>query len=159
MRVFLDFEFIENGAAFVMEPISVGMVREDGEKYYAEFSGVPWNLANQWVLENVRPHLRGPLKNKMTIAREIREFVGEKPEFWAYFADYDWVLLCQLYGPMVSLPGGWPFFCLDLKQLMWERDLKKEDLRVRDDDLTEHDALADAVWNFRAYAAIKGGEK
>lgn len=159
MRVFFDFEFIENGAAFVMQPISVGMVKEDGSEYYAEFRNVPWHLANQWVLDNVQPHLTGPLKSGLTIAREIREFVGTHPEFWAYFADYDWVLLCQLYGPMVNLPQGWPFWCRDIKQAMWERGLSKEDLTrngLREDDLTEHNALSDARWNARAYEVLSG---
>lgn len=154
-RIFFDFEFIEAGAAFVMKPISIGMAREDGETYYAEFAGVQWHLANDWVLQNVRPHLRGPLKQGLTIAREIREFAGDEPEFWAYFADYDWVLLCQLYGPMVNLPKGWPFYCRDVKQLMDEHGLKKEDLGVPTDDLTEHDALSDAIWNMRAHDKLR----
>lgn len=152
MRTFFDFEFIEAGAAFVMEPISVGMAREDGETYYAEFSGVQWGRANDFVLKNVRPHLRGPIKSKLTIAREIREFVGEKPEFWAYFADYDWVLLCQLYGAMVQLPEGWPYYCRDVKQLMDHLGVSKEQLDVENPQ--EHDALADAVWNLRAHDVL-----
>lgn len=152
MRIFFDFEFIENGNAFVMEPISIGMVREDGEEYYAEFQGVDWTKANEWVKDNVRPYLTGPIKRKHTIVREILEFVGEKPEFWAYFADYDWVLLCQLFGRMVDLPKGWPYFCLDVKQLMWSYNLKKEDLQIPNDQ--EHHALADARWNKHAFNAI-----
>lgn len=38
-------------------------------------------------------------------------------------ADYDWVVLCQLYGTMMDLPKGWPMYCRDVKQLCdsaWE---------------------------------------
>lgn len=156
MRVYFDFEFIEAGAAFVMHPISVGMRREDNEKYYAEFSGVPWDLANQFVLDNVRPHLTGPIKSRLTISREIVEFVGEKPEFWAYFADYDWVLLCQLYGAMVDIPKGWPYYCLDVKQEMHRLGVTREQLDqfVNSADLVEHHALSDAIWNHRAHNAL-----
>lgn len=153
MRIFFDFEFIEDGPAFVMEPISIGMVREDGEEYYAEFQGVQWNRANQWVNINVKPFLTGPIKRKHIIAREIREFVGETPEFWAYFADYDWVILCQLFGRMVDLPSGWPFLCLDLKQLMWHADIQKEQLNIADNE-NPHNALADARWNKDAFNYI-----
>jgi hypothetical protein len=67
------------------------------------------------------------------------------PEVWGYFADYDWVALCQLYGRMVDLPKGFPFWCRDLKQLMNERGIEKADLPP-EDPTTEHDALADARW-------------
>lgn len=157
MRVFFDFEFIEEGNAFVMDPISIGMVREDGEEYYAEFQETDWNKANSWVKENVRPYLTGPLKRRLTITNEILEFVGEKPEFWAYFADYDWVLLCQLFGRMIDLPTGWPFYCLDIKQLMWQYGLSKEDLKIIDADLQPHNALSDAIWNKRAFNSIARG--
>ena len=151
MRTFFDFEFIEEGSAFVMEPISIGMVREDGEEYYAEFQGVNWERANDWVRTNVRPYLTGPIKRRVVIAKEIMEFVGEKPEFWAYFADYDWVLLCQLYGRMIDLPEGWPMYCLDLKQLMWHHDVHKGNLP---DNINAHNALADARWNKNAFNTI-----
>lgn len=147
MRVFFDFEFIEGGSAFVMEPISIGMVREDGEEYYAEFSGVDWSRANEWVLKNVKPLLQVPSfsSSKDKIAEDIREFVGDSPEFWAYYADYDWVLLCQLYGTMLSLPRGWPKYCLDINQFMWHVDVSKSEIPVQNKG--EHLAIADARWN------------
>ena len=39
-----------------------------------------------------------------------------------YYADYDWVALCQLYGRMLDLPGRWPMFCRDLKQLSCDKN-------------------------------------
>ena len=38
------------------------------------------------------------------------------PEFYAYFADYDWVVFCWLFGKMMDLPDGFPMYCNDLKQ-------------------------------------------
>lgn len=154
MKIFFDFEFIEDGAAFVMEPISIGMVREDGKEYYAEFDSVDWSKANSFVLEHVKPHLMlnaASLKSKQEIANDIVKFVGDKPEFWAYFADYDWVLLCQLYGPMVSIPTGWPYYCLDLKQYMYHTGITKSDLKDKVKNQVEHHALSDAIWNKNVY--------
>lgn len=164
MKIFFDFEFIEDGPAFVMEPISIGMFREDGAELYREFKDVDWSLANQWVLDNVKPHLYGSqdfdkalrtgvLNSKGNIAKEIIDFAGESPEFWAYFADYDWVILCQLFGRMVDLPKGWPYFCLDIKQYMYHLDVKKEDMNI--ENSLEHHALADAYWNYNAYNYLK----
>lgn len=47
-------------------------------------------------------------------------------EFWAYFADYDWVVFCWLFGTMMDLPKGMPMYCKDLKQEMDILDLPKE---------------------------------
>jgi hypothetical protein len=152
MRIFFDTEFIENGPKHVIIPVSIGIVRDDGDTYYAEFADVDWSLANDWVIANVKPYIghRGEAKSKTQIANEIKLFVGERPEFWAYFADYDWVLLCQLYGRMIDLPETWPMHCLDIKQYMWHLGVSKDDMSVPG-EFSEHDALSDAQWNMAAF--------
>ena len=79
-RVWFDTEFIEDGRT--IELVSIGMVREDGETYYAEVAGVDYSRADPWLHANVFPHLAGGkfLKKREQIAREIIEFVGSKPE-------------------------------------------------------------------------------
>jgi hypothetical protein len=155
MRIFFDFEFIENGTEHPIIPVSVGMVREDGETYYAEFEDVDWSKANDWVVANVKHYIghRGPAKSKETISEEIKFFVGEYPEFWAYFADYDWVILCQLYGKMIDLPDTWPKYCLDLRQYMWHLDISREEIEVSG-SFVEHDALSDAEWNRAVFKTL-----
>jgi hypothetical protein len=68
-----------------------------------------------------------------------------RPEFWGYYADYDWVVFCWLYGTMMELPKDYPMFCRDLKQYMDERDWAREDLPSQE-DLTQHSAIGDARW-------------
>lgn len=46
---------------------------------------------------------------------------SEKPKFYAYYADYDWVAFCWLFGKMIDLPNGFPMYCNDLKQMLDER--------------------------------------
>jgi len=145
MRIWFDTEFIEDGRT--IDLISIGMVREDGATFYAECAECDLGRADDWVRENVFPHLKGRKTQRAEIAKEIIKFAGEKPEFWAYYADYDWVALCQLYGRMIDLPKGWPMFCRDLKQMAVERgnpELPKQ-------EMGEHDALADAKWNKLAF--------
>lgn len=43
------------------------------------------------------------------------------PEFYGYYADYDWVLFCSLFGTMMDLPKEFPMFCMDLQQMMHEK--------------------------------------
>lgn len=141
MKTFFDCEFIEDGKT--IELISIGFVREDGAELYLEVDDVNWNKADQWVLDNVKAHLEGTNKrSRQYIAYAIQQFVGNEPEFWSYFADYDWVVLCQLYGRMVDLPKGWPMYCRDLKQMMDERAPGVRFTPPKQ----EHHALSDARW-------------
>lgn len=156
MRIFLDFEFIENGNEHPIIPISVGLVREDGLEYYAEFplTDEEWGLANEWVIANVKPYTGiVDSKPREVIGDEIIELVGEKPEFWGYYADYDWVILCNIYGRMIDLPHEWPKYCLDLNQYMYHLGLKLKDIHhVLNEQ--EHNALADAKWNRELFAYL-----
>lgn len=154
MKIFFDTEFIEDGKT--IELLSIGMVREDGNFYYAEVvESIPlWDKADPWVKENVIAHLWSntsgyyvpELKKKYRICSDIVDFVGEDPEFWGYFSDYDWVALCQLFGKMIDLPEGWPMYCLDLKQLALSKGIKNSD-ELPWQIGTEHNALEDARWN------------
>lgn len=147
MRVWFDTEFIEDGKT--IDLLSIGMVREDGVAFYAECAEADHTRASPWVRENVLPHLWGPpnVKSRATIAAEIFSFAGSSPEFWAYYADYDWVALCQLYGTMMDLPKGWPMFCMDLKQ--WAVMLGVDALPIQGS--AEHHALSDALWTRDAW--------
>lgn len=88
-----------------------------------------------------------PWRRKRSIAEDLKLFcdptVHGQPEFWAYYGDYDWVALCQLFGTMMDLPQGWPKYCRDLKQ--WCDELGNPRLPTQGEG--EHHALADARWN------------
>jgi 3' exoribonuclease, RNase T-like len=150
MRFYFDTEFIDDGR--VIDLISIGIVSEDGREYYAESCEVNLAMANQFVREHVLPKLSGVTSSLRVIADDIRAFVGDKPEFWGYYADYDWVALCHLYGAMVDLPKTWPFYCRDLKQ--WCDALGNPPLPP--EGKNEHNALTDAWWNKVAYEYLCG---
>lgn len=151
MKYFIDTEFIENGPRHPVHLISIGIVCEDGREFYREDSLCREDLADSWVAQNVLPNLkRGNFAaTPFVIRQEIMEFVGSdpSPEFWGYYADYDWVVFAQLFGCMVDLPTGWPMFCRDIKQLAV--DCGNPELPAQDS--VEHNALNDARWNFVAW--------
>jgi hypothetical protein len=160
MRYFLDTEFIEDGKT--IELISIGIVAEDGRRYYAINSECDYSKANDWVKENVLTQLGTDSRDtRARIKEHILDFCSReqygKPEFWGYYADYDWVVFCWLFGAMIDLPPGWPMYCRDLKQLC--DDLGNPDLPKQ--GAGEHNALADALWNQQTYGflqTLKGGE-
>lgn len=169
--IYFDTEFIEDGRT--IELISIGLVRDDGATYYAVSADMPIRRIRKhdWLMENVVPGLPkvyGDARNYMprrwlfnyaapevkprsVIASEIVAFAGPSPEFWAWYADYDWVVLCQLFGTMLDLPDGWPMFCRDLRQVTDGSTLPPQ----TDADGPEHNALADARWLARAAAAVR----
>ena len=149
MRVFFDTEFIEDGRT--IDLISIGMARQDGRTYYAEVGETDLSRASPWVRENVLPRLTGPRKPRAVIAQEIVEFCGGAPEFWAFYASYDWVALCQLFGTMMDRPAGWPAHVMDLRQA-----LNDEDGPPIPEAAEPHNALTDALWLKRAWEASMG---
>jgi hypothetical protein len=154
----LDTEFVEDGKTIM--PISLALVCEDGRELYIEFKHDEEKArAHDFVRENVLPHLRGQEQyTRKQAAERITQFlgVGHEPEIWAYFADYDWVLFCQVFGTMMDLPEGCPHFCMDLMQwwaqLGYPRGVKPpKSIKV-------HDALVDAVWNFQFHQNLTAHE-
>lgn len=160
MRFWFDTEFIEDGKT--IDLISIGIVAEDGREFYAINSECDLSRASDWVKDNVIVHLRASPENYLTraqIKNAVLQFVNEypittgptKPEFWAYYADYDWVALCQLFGAMIDLPKGWTMYCRDVKQLC--DDLGNPELPKQ--KTTEHHALADAKWTREAWEFLQ----
>jgi len=151
MRIFFDTEFIENGKTIQL--ISIGAVNEDGGTFYAVSNEYNPEDADKWVKENVLSKIP---KDQVTLSRKeianaFLDWCGDKPEFWAYYADYDWVVLCQLYGRMIDLPKGWPMYCRDIKQVC---DLLGNP-KLPEQGKGEHNALRDAEWNLKAYDFLK----
>ena len=159
MKIWFDTEFYEfqpimphPGGTYkvpganAIQLISIGAVREDGETFYAENSEFDWKRVphTHWLHANVRPRLTGEEFDVNFIKWEFLKFAGVNPEFWAWYADYDWVVLCGLYGRMVDLPAGWPMYCKDLKQLTGNYPLPLQ-------SAGNHNALEDAKWNKYAY--------
>lgn len=153
MKYFFDTEFHEDGRT--IDLISIGVVADDGRELYREdFSyDLTRALGHEWLRRNVVPHLtraKDHLKTRAHIRDDLLAFVGDdpKPEFWAYYADYDWVALCQLFGTMMDLPAHFPKWCRDLKQLSWSLGSPEHPKQA---DGAEHNALHDARWNRDLY--------
>jgi len=156
-RYYLDTEFIEDGKT--IDLVSLALVCDDGRELYCCNKDAKLEIASDWVKENVIPSLPpddSPLwMSHQAIKWSVLGFVLEypKPEFWAYYADYDWVALCQLFGTMMQLPKHFPKFCMDLKQLSVMRGSPRN---PPNPDGEKHDALLDARWNQKLFEALGG---
>lgn len=119
-------------------------------------------------------------KTNKEIANEIKHFIANRPinsnkenwileydtkdvKFYGYYADYDWVVFCWLFGKMINLPKGFPKYCIDIKQIL---DNKINNFNSRSSSsviknmknypkqINEHNALEDAKWNKKLYKFI-----
>lgn len=152
--IYIDTEFYEDGRT--IEAISLGAVRDDGAELYVEFANFPWHIVPEghFVQKHVRPLLesenvtgeyadcvgQGKLWSRAAARHLLEGFAGPRPDFWAWYGAYDWVLVAQLFGTMTELPRGWPMYCNDLRQLVTPHTV----LPPKPD--AAHNALADARW-------------
>lgn len=142
MKIFLDTEFLNRGAGNPIDLISIGMVREDGEEFYAINVDAPLGamVRDAWIRANVWPTL--PLipaaevgatgvidwdhehpdiqyvKKLENLREDTYQFLvaeGE-PELWGSFSGFDYVVLSQLSGTFSDHRPGVPMFINDIQQ-------------------------------------------
>lgn len=88
---------------------------------------------------------------------------SNKPKFYGYFCDYDWVVFCWLFGRMIDLPSNFPMYCVDVEQILNEKlerksgsrdniEMFKENMKLfpeypkLPEGFIEHHALSDAFF-------------
>lgn len=168
-RYFLDTEFLDDGANQRLVLVSIALVCSDGRELYLVSNEFDYDEVKRddWMRDNVlaqlpprpaHPNMSGPWRTRAEIRDAIAAFIedpgdGSKPEVWAYFASYDWVLFCQLFGKMIHLPKHFPWLINDLK--VWATHMgytgKFKSLLP---DTGHHDALCDARWNRDVHAIL-----
>lgn len=165
MKFFYDTEFYENGYDNPIQLISIGIVAEDGRELYLENADFDPVMVPEghFLVDNVFPWLYNApdvVLHHRQIGDLVREFLVEDSpkedhELWGYYADYDHVILAQLFGTMVDMPNELPWYTLDLKQVLhmnWDYISAYLDVNpVPVQDGVEHHALADARWNKKVY--------
>lgn len=178
MKYFLDTEFIEgfhkplfSKRRHFIDLISIGIVSEDNRALYFISSEYNYNDADPWVMANVITPayidaVHGDNRNFYSsdtfhkrygtpvkqICKILMDWIGEDNDisFYGYYSDYDWVLLCSMFGRMNELPAVFPMYCRDIKQMMDEKgvDYTHPDCPKQKGN---HISLHDAAWNKEAY--------
>jgi hypothetical protein len=177
VRSFIDCEFLDDGRT--IDLISIGLVAEDGREFYACNLDAELHRchiqSDSWMKDNVLAQLPGygdpAWLHKRTIRDRVHDFFleprrpgwpvydpgrktvdGTPIEIWGFYADYDWVAFCQLFGRMMDLPAQFPKFCRDLKQLAVDKGSSKHPPKPEG----AHNALIDARWNRDLYTFLTG---
>lgn len=139
----------------VLLPIYLEYIRGDAKKTFT------------FTLKTMRWIIKWHGKSRKEIATGIKKFCIDDnkyplsdPIFYGYYADYDWVVFCWIFGKMIDLPKGFPMYCIDLKQTLDEKAKQipvaynvyygLKSIQLSHDypkQSNEHNALSDARWN------------
>lgn len=173
-------EFNPNDAdEWVKENVIKPIYDEDEQIHYDRAKHIPGLCYEyrEYTAKRFKSLFKRKGKSKSEIRRDIVFFMGgdiddiascfyvpKDIEIYAYYADYDWVVFCGMFGRMINLPSGMPMYCKDLKQILDEYAdryddhftgaesqqaklswIKNKDTFPKQEN--EHNALDDAKWN------------
>lgn len=134
MNLYFDTEF--TGLHKRTTLISIGIISESGEKFYAENSDYKESQCDDWIRENVLKHtiLGGNEKlaerlgtdghttvvlgSKADICYELKEWLKQfgSVQFVSDVSHYDMVLLIDIFGGAFDLPENVSAVCHDINQ-------------------------------------------
>jgi hypothetical protein len=136
VKIFLDTEF--TGLHQKTTLISLALVAESGEEFYAEFTDYDSSQLTDWLKENVIAklwitnnlpfeksetgiYLKGDrIEIKEALQKWFKQFV-EGVEIWADVLAYDWVLFCELFGAARNIPENIFYAPFDLATFFREK--------------------------------------
>lgn len=134
MNLYFDTEFTGLHAGTTL--VSIGIVAENGKKFYAEFSDYNESQCDNWIKENVLKHtiLEGNeilakrlgddsettvvLGSKTDIRYELGEWLKQFDgvQFASDVCHYDMVLMIDIFGGAFDLPKNISAVCHDINQ-------------------------------------------
>lgn len=167
--LFLDTEF--TGLYRNTSLISLAIVADTGEFFYAEFTDYPKSEITEWLQAHVIDHLvlDKPLSlppggtslkgNQAAVSAALnhwledlhRQYPHQPFRFWADVPHYDWVLFCELFGGSLNLPQYIHYMPMDLATLLYAKGIDPDTPRASLpfshplDTLSPHNALYDAL--------------
>lgn len=165
IKVYFDTEF--TGLHQKTTLVSIGMVAESGESFYAELTDYDRSQVDEWIQENVINKLvlvpydvkqsQKSMKvsgDSTQVANWLRVWLSQfdKVEMWSDCLSYDWVLFCQLFDHAFKIPSNVYYIPFDICTLFKDRgidpDISREEfasnMMAVDSVTNKHNALYDA---------------
>jgi DNA polymerase III epsilon subunit-like protein len=175
MKIFFDFEF--TGLTMRTTPISLGMITEDGHKFYAEFRDYDKTQCDDWINDNVISkllyndemfYLENDIENKKVIIKNDKKAISDSVhewlkqfkdiEFWGDCVAYDWLLMTDLLGmgkPMRKFPNNFTsyqaFDIFTVLKMKYHNPKKNRHEILGIENIGQHNALYDAEVTMKLY--------
>jgi hypothetical protein len=168
-KLFFDTEF--TGLHQNTTLISIGIVAETNQTFYAEFTDYAITQVDDWLKENVIAKLNHPKgdvsdcivtedrSNDMLVygtTKEIKTYLEkwiaqfESVEMWSDCLSYDWVLFNQIFGHAFNIPKNVYYIPFDICTLFKVKgidpDVNREKFGCGEvySEMPKHNALWDA---------------
>lgn len=182
MNLFFDCEF--TGLHKNTTLISIGIVSEDHQTFYAEFTDYDKTQCDNWIKENVISNLLSTkpeiwekgvadtqiVGNKQEVVYALKKWLKrfDSVQFVSDVCHYDFVLLIDLFGSAWDLPDNVNPACYDINQeIAREFEISQKEVFEADREYIvfclsgqgvrgeKHNALCDAVVIMRIYECIQ----
>ena len=184
MKIFFDTAF--TGLRQNTTLISIGMISEDGQKFYAELSDYDKSQVDDWINKNVlanrwchKNRFEGDVANyyvygnKTSVAHELKKYLSkfESVELVSDCAHYDMMLFINLFGTAFDIPKNVCPVCYDVNQDIAKFhevdgftafDISREEILANNNIIIEgekHNALYDADVIRALYNIVSKGDK
>jgi len=172
MRIFFDTKF--TGLHKNTTLISIGIVAEDGNTFYAELTdydnnqidnGIQYNVIDNLIIDKSEANNYGSWNTRIKDNRNIvREALGvwlcryKDIEVWSDYLAYDWVLFCDIFGHAFKVPKQVYYIPFDICTLMKVKsvDPKVDRVEFSGLGLKKHNSLDDAMMIKACYDKLMG---
>lgn len=163
-RIYFDTEF--TGLHQRTKLISIGMVTEDDQEFYAEFNDFHDGFVSDddlnFFINKLRPNLsrhRPDLKpdalgdSSEEVKKSLESWLidvlaGHPAQMWSDCLSYDWMLFCQLWGHALKIPPYIYYIPMDLCTLLLHKgvdpDINREEFAGVESSSSKHNSLHDA---------------
>lgn len=163
-KIFFDEEF--TGLHQNTTLISIGLVAESGETFYAEFNDYDKSQVDDWLQEHVISNLKyngifqilekknGNIlykSSKENVWKKLEEWLGQfgEIEMWSDCLSYDWMLFNEFFGGARNIPKFIYYIPFDICTLFKVKDIdpdiSREEFSDMTDDIEKHNSLWDAI--------------
>lgn len=163
-KIFFDTEF--TGLHQNTTLISIGLIAETGEAFYAELTDYDETQIDDWLRDNVIANLylnesdNSAYKQEWSLvgnATQLKEALVlwlaqfEQVEMWSDCLSYDWVLFNQIFGHAFNIPKNVYYIPFDICTLFQYKgidpDINREEFAgiLPEDIHRKHNAMWDAV--------------
>jgi hypothetical protein len=173
IKIFLDTEF--TGLHKETTLISIGLIAESGQTFYAELTNYDKYQISPWIQENVIKNLTlleesygyKCYSNESMICKGDTDFVKQELTGWLsqfdsikIYADvlaYDWVLFCNIFDSALDIPKNIHYIPRDISTILEcmgiDPDIDRS-LLVGNNKLNRHNAMDDAMLTKLVYENI-----
>ena len=174
-KIFFDTEFTDLHQNTTL--ISIGLISETGQTFYAELTDYDKSQIDEWLQTNVIDNLTLTSRENMQHTKDthisvkcdtsnLKGFLTQwfeqfgEVEIWSDCLSYDWVLFNQIFGHAFNIPKNVYYIPFDICTLFYAKgidaDISREAFAEMSEGSKKHNALWDAKVIRQCFVKLQG---